>query len=107
MSSWSDSSIASYKYENSTWKYSLFVNRSDPNGGSHIAVDDCGRVWFVNIAFGLRIFDASGVKIAEWDMGLNSANCIYDILLLPDYAVLVSFWDGQKIVRYDPIVTYD
>ena len=68
-------------------------------------MDDYGRVWFVNVNFGLRIYDPSGVRIAEWDMGLNSPNWIYDILLLPDYAVLVTFWHGKEIVRYDPLLT--
>ena len=108
ISSWGDSSIGSYKYENSTWKFTPVVSLATGGGdGSHIAVDECGRVWFVNVAFGLRIYDPSGVKIAEWDMGLSSSNWIYDILLLPNYVLLVTYFHGQKIVKYDPLVTCD
>ena len=57
--------------------------------------------------FGLRIYDASGTMIAEWDMGLSGSNWIYDILLLPNYVLLVSYWQGKKIVQYDPLVTCD
>ena len=45
--------------------------------------------------------------IAEWDMGLSGSNWIYDILLLPNYVLLVSYWQGKKIVQYDPLVTCD
>ena len=105
VSSWSTSSIGSYKYENATWKYRLLVNRTDSHYGAHIAVDECGRVWFVNPTFGLRIYDASGVRLAEWDMGLNTTNWIYDVLLLPNFVVVVSYWQGKKLVQYDPLLT--
>ena len=62
-------------------------------------------MWFVKTQFGLRIYDAFGVPIANWDMGLSSSNGIYDILLLPNYVLLVTYQQGQKIVRYEPLVT--
>ena len=57
--------------------------------------------------FGLRVYDPFGVPIANWDMGLSSSNVIYDILLLPNYVLLVTYQQGQKIVRYEPLVTCD
>jgi hypothetical protein len=102
VSSWGDRRIGSYKYENLTWNYRLFVNRSLTGDGSHIAVDECGRVWFVTTTFGLRIYDSSGVEVDSWDMGLNVTDWIYDILLLPNYILAVSLYQQQRIVHYDP-----
>ena len=65
-------------------------------------MDDCGRVWFVNVEFGLRIYNAAGSQIANWNMNLNASNTIYDILLLPDYVLLVTYKEQKQIVRFDP-----
>ena len=105
VSSWGGSSIGSYKYENATWNYKLLVNNTDPDGGSHIAVDECGRVWFLNPAFGLRIYDTGGALLASWNMGGSTSDYIYDILLLPNYVMIVTYWQGKKIVHYDPGLT--
>ncbi len=59
--------IYSFKLENSTWTGNLFVNYTVTGSGAFIAVDDCGRVWFVNTAFGLRIYNSSGIEIANWN----------------------------------------
>ena len=107
VSSWTGSSIGSYKYENATWNYKSLVSNTDPNSGSHIAVDDCGRVWFVNPEFGVRIFDAGGALLASWDMGGNSSNWVYDILLLPNYVLMVMYRHAMQIVHYDPRLTCD
>ena len=97
----------SYKYENFTWKYAVVGGNAGGGDGSHIAVDECGRIWFVKVQYGLRIFDGSGSLLASWDMGGNSSNWIYDILLLPNYVLMVTLWDGRKIVHYDPRLTCD
>jgi hypothetical protein len=98
-------SVASYSYENGNWTYRLVVDNQLSSSGSHIAVDDCGRIWFVDIEYGLRIFDSSGTSIGNWSMGLTAANWIYDVLLLPNYVVLVSHYQLSKIYKYDPQVT--
>ena len=105
MSSWGGSSLGSYSYANKTWNYKLLVNYTDLNGGAHMAVDECGRVWLVNPGFGLRIYDSAGSLLAEWNMGGNPSNWIYDILLLPNYVMMVTYWQGKKIVHYDPRLT--
>jgi len=95
----------SYKYENSVWTSNLFVGSTPTSAGAFLAVDDCGRVWFVNTVFGLRIYDSSGIEIANWNMSASSSDSIYDILILPNYVLLISHWQNQKVVRYDPQVT--
>ena len=105
VSSWAGSSIGSYKYENDTWNYKLLVANVDSRGGSHIAVDECGRIWFVNPEFGLRVYSAAGALLASWDMGGNSSNWLFDILLLPNYVLMVTYRQGKTIVHYDPQLT--
>jgi len=73
--------------------------------GAHIATDECDRVWFVNTQFGLRIYDSTGLEIGNWNMSLNSSYIIYDILILPNYVLLISHEQQKKIFRYDPQVT--
>ena len=69
--------------------------------GSHMKIDDCGRIWQVIFNFGLFIYDPSGIRLASWNMSLNGQN-IYDLLLLPSYTILVSRQSLQSIFRYDP-----
>jgi hypothetical protein len=76
-----------------------------PGYGSHLTTDKCGRVWFINTAFGLHIYDSTGVEIGTWNMSLNSSDQIYDILLLPNYIVLISHYETSKVVQYNPQVT--
>lgn len=64
-------------------------------------MDECGRVWYIIGSFGLRIFDSSGLEVGNWNMSLGS-NSIYDLLLLPNYVLLVTGWGNARIVRYDP-----
>ena len=105
VSSWTGSSVGSYSYANATWNYKFLVNSSDPNAGGHIAVDECDRVWFLNACFGLRIYNSTGSLLAEWDMGGNSSNWIYDFLLLPNYVIMATYRQGKRIVHYDPRLT--
>lgn len=105
VSSWGDRRIVSCKYENLTWTSNIFVNSTATTAGSHIAVDECERVWFVNTQFGLRIYNSFGVEIANWNMSLSSTNTIYDILLLPNYVLLITYRESKKILRYDPQLT--
>lgn len=91
--------------QNSTWTSNLFVNYTVTGSGSFIAVDDCERVWFVNTAFGLRIYNSFGIEIANWNMSASSGDGIYDLLLLPNYILLISHYQQKKVVRYDPQVT--
>ena len=81
------------------------VNNTDPDSGSHVAVDKCDRVWFVNPKFGLRIFDAVGSLLASWNMGGSESNWLFDILLLPNYVLMVTYRQGKTIVHYDPQLT--
>ena len=105
VSSWMPSSIGSYSYSNATWNYKLLANNTDTKGGSNIATDECGRVWFMNSAFGLRIYNTTGSLLASWNMGGNATYYVYDILLLPNYVMMVTHWQGKKIVHYDPRLT--
>lgn len=105
VSSWGDRRIVSCTYENSTWTNKIFVNSTPTGDGSHIAVDECERVWFINTSFGLRIYNSSGVEVASWNMSLPSSDTIYDLLLLPNYVLLVTYIQQQKIVQYDPQLT--
>ena len=59
----------------------------------------------MNPAFGLRIFDTDGSLLASWNMGGSTSNYIYDILLLPNYVMIVTYCQGKKIVQYDPGLT--
>ena len=102
--SWNDRAIISYKYENSSWTARSFVTVTAGTSGSHLAVDDCGRVWFIIIDFGLRIYDSSGVEIANWNMATGSSN-LYDLLLLPNYVLLLTLRQAQQLVRFDPQVS--
>ena len=99
------SSIGSYSYSNATWNYKLLANNTDTKGGSNIAIDECGRVWFMNSAFGLRIYNTTGSLLASWNMGGNATYYVYDFLLLPNYVMIVTYWQGKKIVHYDPRLT--
>ena len=99
--SWNNRLIVSYKYENTTWTPRTFANVSTGASGSHLAVDDCGRVWFIITDFGLRIYDPSGVEIANWNLA-TSAIVLYDLLLLPNYILLLTMKQTQQLVRYDP-----
>ena len=105
VSSWAGSSIGSYIYANATWNFKLLVNNTDPIGGSSIALDECGRLWFLNPAFGLRIYDTDGAKLAQWKMGGNSTYSVYDILILSNYVMMVTYREGKKIAHYDPRLT--
>jgi streptogramin lyase len=102
--SWNDRAIISYKYENASWTTRTFVSVSGSGTGSHLAVDDCGRVWFIITDFGLRIFDSSGMEIANWNMS-TSSSIAYDLLLLPNYVLLVTMRQAQQLRRFDPQVS--
>ena len=88
----------SYKLANSTWTGDWFVNYTKPGDGSFVEVDDCGRVWFINTKFGLYIYDSSGVEIASWNM--SSSGNMYDLLLLPNYIIFVSYYNKNKIIVF-------
>ena len=102
--SWNDRAIISYKYENSSWTARTLVSVNGTGTGSHLAVDDCGRVWFIITDFGLRIYDSSGVEIANWNMA-TSSSILFDLLLLPDYVLLLTMRQAQQLIRYDPQVS--
>ena len=102
--SYTDRVIISYKYENSKWTSRTFANVSTGGSGSHLAVDECGRVWFITSDFGLRIYDPSGVEIANWNLS-TGAIFLYDLLLLPNYVLLLTMRQAQQLVRYDPQVS--
>lgn len=104
VSTWNSRSILAYRYDNFTWTYKILVNTTATGDGSFLEVDECGRIWFINTQFGLRIYDSSGVEIANWNMNLGSSNTIYDIVFLPNYILYVSYVQDQRIVRYDPQV---
>ena len=101
--SWDQRIIVSYKYENSSWTARTFVSVSGTGTGSHLAVDDCGRVWFIITDFGLRIYDSSGVEIANWNLS-TGASILFDLLLLPNYVLLLTMRQAQQLIRYDPQV---
>ncbi|UJR38400.1 hypothetical protein I4U23_031069 [Adineta vaga] len=48
VSTWVNKYIISCKYENSIWTHRLLVNNSITAWGSHLTVDECGRIWFIN-----------------------------------------------------------
>jgi hypothetical protein len=103
-SSWNNRSISSYSYQNQTWNYQIFATAIGSGSGSHLAVDDCGRVWFIINSFGLRVYDQSGVEIGNWSMASGS-HTVFDILFLANYVLLITRKEDQQIVRYDPQVT--
>jgi hypothetical protein len=72
------------------------------SSGSHIAVDECERVWFVSTRLGLQIYNSSGVEVGRWTLGLNNSNQLYDVLILPNYVIILALAHQQRIVRYDP-----
>ncbi len=78
-----------YKYENLIGTHKIFVNYAATCSGSHITVDECGRIRFINILFYLRSYDLSNVEITNWNVSLNLTNWIYDILF-PNYVLLVT-----------------
>ena len=104
-STWTNRRIGICQSENQTWTCRSFVSATGTGSGSHLAVDECGRIWYVIPTFGLRIYDPSGLEIANWNMDLGVSNQIYDILLLPNYVLIVSFQQAQKIVQYDPQIS--
>jgi hypothetical protein len=102
--SWTNRMILAYKYENSVWTNRTFVPASTCGVASHMAVDDCGRVRLIITDFGLRIYDPSGVEVANWNMA-SSFNTMYDLLLLPNYVLLLTMRQAQQLVLYDPQVS--
>ena len=90
------------QYQNNAWDCQSFVNATGSGSGSHLTVDECGRIWYIIGSFGLRIYDLSGMEIANWNMSLGASNQIYDILLLPNYVLLLSGQQAQQIIKYDP-----
>lgn len=101
-STWTNRRIGVCQYQNNTWGCQSFANATGSGSGSHITVDECGRIWYVLGTFGLRIYHPSGIEIANWNMSLGSSNQIYDILLLPNYTLIISLQHAQKLVQYDP-----
>lgn len=78
------------------------MNNAASGSGSHLFVDDCGRIWFALTTFGIRIYDPNGVEIANWNL---TSSVLFDILILPDYVVFVTIRTSQQIIRYDPQVS--
>ena len=107
VSSWNETSFGSYSYENATWNFKLLVNNTHGKGGSSMVIDECDRIWFLHHTFGLRIYDTTGSLLASWNMGGNSSYYVYDILLLSNYVLTVSYWQGKKIMHYDPRLSCD
>jgi hypothetical protein len=79
----------------------MFASYANGGTGSHLVVDDCGRVWSILTEFGIRIYDPLGTEIGNWPMS-NSTHIIFDLLFLPNYVLLVTHRQARKIVRYDP-----
>jgi hypothetical protein len=105
VSSWAPRTLATCKYENSTWTSNLFTNYTIAGSGAFTTVDDCGRVWYVDTQFGLVIYNSSGIEIATWNMSTSGPDPIYDILILPNYVMLISHTTKQQVIRYDPQMT--
>ncbi|CAF4842524.1 unnamed protein product [Rotaria socialis] len=91
-------------YISSKWNSTSLANATGSRSGSHIAVDECGRIWYAIGAFGLRIYDPSGLEIASWNMSLGS-DTIFEIVLLPNRVLLATQVNAQTIIQYDPQLT--
>jgi hypothetical protein len=107
VSSWTETSFGYYSYANATWNFELLVNNTHGKGGSNMAIDECDRIWFLHHTFGLRVYNTTGSLLGSWNMGGNTSYYVYDILLLPNYVMMVTYWHGMKIVHYDPRLTCD
>ena len=80
---------------------SLPLKSTPGASGSHITVDECGRIWQVMYDYGLDIYNSSGAHIGTWDMNLGG-KFVYDLILLPNYVLLISSRSTKQIIQYDP-----
>jgi hypothetical protein len=67
----------------------------------HITLDDCGRIWQIIYASGVYIYDSWGIPIASWNITYGADN-LFDIILLPNYVILLTKVNAMKILQYDP-----
>ena len=72
--------------------------------GSHITLDDCGRIWQVIYTSGLNIYNSSGAQIASWNITWGT-DTLFDIILLPNYVLLLTQVTAMKILQYDPQIS--
>ena len=102
-SAWTNRSVFAYTYANSSWSWQALVYAAGNGTASHLTVDDCGRIWLIINNYGLRIYNATGVELANWNITLGSGT-VFDILLLPNYILYLTLRQAKQIVRYDPQV---
>ena len=75
---------------NTRWNYTVFVNP-----GSHITLDDYGRIWHIIYSYELYVYNSSGIRIASWNISWRT-DSIYDIILLPNYILLETQVKGKN-----------
>ena len=104
--SWGDKTIYSYSInQDLSWTEKLFVNASSitsEGAGSHVLVDDCQRRWFSMFTPTIHIFDQQGKWIGNFSTGLTK---VFDAILMDNYVMYLSDYEGGKIVRLDPNIS--
>ena len=105
VTAWYDNKVSSFRADSSnstSWTETLAIN-SQPigptSGGSHIAIDECERRWFVLQSYGIQIYDIDGNLIGNITVPNSS---YFAVLITEDYVIYLSDNTNGQIIKIDP-----
>ena len=103
VTSYTSNTIFSYTLvNNTTWIPKLIVDARSMvsiGGGTHVTVDQHGRLWFSLGDAGVLIYDNQGVLLGSFSYSLVS---VYDLLITDNYVIYLSLYSSNLLVRLDP-----
>ncbi|CAF0733055.1 unnamed protein product [Didymodactylos carnosus] len=96
-----------YSYRNNpvssnNWTETSFVNMTG-GSGTHMVIDDCDRRWVVVFNYGIKIYDAFGIHLADW----NITKTVFDLVILNNYVMIISDNGRNQTMRIDPNIQCD
>ena len=106
--SWSQNTICSYSTNDSvSWTETLIADvrpvlNGSAGGGSHVSLDEDGRIWFSLYQSGVAIIDAQGTFLYNYDL---ISNGLFDLLFLDNYTMYLSDVIAGRILRLSPNIT--
>lgn len=103
--SWTNNSVYSYTANSNKsmlWTETLAINAQSigsTSGGSHVTIDECGRLYIVLQQYGIEIYDADGYLIGNFTL----PNTFFFTLLITDnYVMYLTDTLTGHVIKIDP-----
>ncbi|CAF1119075.1 unnamed protein product [Didymodactylos carnosus] len=83
----------------SNWTFVPLSNTATPQYPVQMAVDFCGRIWFVIYGLGVQIYDPTGsILLATWPVSTE----LNGILMVDNYELYLADYDNNQLLHFTP-----